>query len=184
MVIFFKKGNRQYINNYIPICLISHMYKLFTEIITTKLEKKLDENQPREQAGSRSKYSTTLFSTTPVGLNNLVQAVNKHSVAYKLSINAAKTKIMELDKWQENTNIVIDNINVERVQRFQYLGAMFTTNGDGASNIKQRLAMAVQARRLQQDENVTCYCQLPSEADSGQTNKEGCHPRQDSNQHG
>ena len=38
-----------------------------------------------------------------------------------------------------------DNINVERVQRFQYLGAMFTTNGDGASNIKQRLAMAVQA---------------------------------------
>ena len=52
---------------------------------------------------------------------------------------------MELDKWQENTNIVIDNINVERVQSFQYLGAMFTTNGDGASNIKQRLAMAVQA---------------------------------------
>ena len=53
--------------------------------------------------------------------------------AYKLSINAANlTKIMELDKWQENTNIVIDNINVERVQSFQYLGAMFTTNGDGA----------------------------------------------------
>ena len=41
--------------------------------------------------------------------------------------------------------IVIDNINVERVQSFQYLGAMFTTNGDGASNIKQRLVMAVQA---------------------------------------
>ena len=86
-----------------------------------------------------------LFSTTPEGLNNLVQAVKKHSDAYKLSINAAKTKIMELDKWQENTNIVINKINVERVQSFQYLGAMFTTNGGGASNIKQRLAMAVQA---------------------------------------
>ena len=72
-----------------------------------------------------------------------MQAVNKHSSAYKLSNNAAKTKIMELDKWQENTNIVIDNINVERVQSFQYMGAMFTTNGDGASKIKQRLAMAV-----------------------------------------
>ena len=34
-------------------------YKLFTKIITTRLEKKLDENQPREQAGFRSKYSTT-----------------------------------------------------------------------------------------------------------------------------
>ena len=76
-----------------------------------------------------------LFCTTPDGLNNLVQAVNKHSAAYKLSINAAKTKITELDKWQENTNIVIDNINVERVDSFQYLGSMFTTNADGASNI-------------------------------------------------
>ena len=71
--------------------------------------------------------------------------LHKHSAAYKLSINDAKTKTMELDKWQENTNIVIDNINVERVRSFQYLGAIFTTNGDGASNIKQRLAMAVQA---------------------------------------
>ena len=41
---------------------------------------------------------TALLSTTPEGLNNRVQAVNKHSAAYKLSINAAKTKIMELDK--------------------------------------------------------------------------------------
>ena len=55
MVIFFKKGNRKDTKNYRPICLLSNMYKLFTEIITTRLEKKLDENQPREQAGFRSK---------------------------------------------------------------------------------------------------------------------------------
>ena len=59
MVIFFKKGNRKDIKNYRPICLLSNMYKLFTKIITTRLEKKLDENQHREQAGFRSKYSTT-----------------------------------------------------------------------------------------------------------------------------
>ena len=59
MVIFFKKGNRKDIKNYRPICLLSNMYTLFTKIITTRLEKKLDENQPREQAGFRSKYSTT-----------------------------------------------------------------------------------------------------------------------------
>ena len=59
MVIFFKKGNRKDINNYRPICLLSNIYKLFKKIITTRLEKKLDENQPREQAGFRSKYSTT-----------------------------------------------------------------------------------------------------------------------------
>ena len=59
MVIFFKKGNRKDIKNYRTICLLSNMYKLFTKIITTRLENKLDENQPREQAGFRSKYSTT-----------------------------------------------------------------------------------------------------------------------------
>ena len=59
MVIFFKKGNRKDIKNYRPICLLSNMCKLFTKIITTRLEKKLYENQPREQAGFRSKYSTT-----------------------------------------------------------------------------------------------------------------------------
>ena len=59
MVIFFKKGNRKDIKNYIPICLLSNIYKLFTTFITTRLEKKLDENQPGEQAGFRSKYSTT-----------------------------------------------------------------------------------------------------------------------------
>ena len=35
------------------------MYKLFTHIITTRPEKKVDENQPREQAGFRSEYSIT-----------------------------------------------------------------------------------------------------------------------------
>ena len=58
-MIFFKEWNRIDINNYRPICLLSNMYKLFTKIITTRLEKKLDENQPSEQAAFRSKYSTT-----------------------------------------------------------------------------------------------------------------------------
>ena len=58
MVLFFKKGNIKGIKNYRPIWLLSNMYKLFTKIINT-LEKKIYENQPREQAGFRSKYSTS-----------------------------------------------------------------------------------------------------------------------------
>ena len=59
MVIIFKKGNQKNIKNYRPICLLSNIYKLFTKILTARLEKILNENQPREQAGFRGRYSTT-----------------------------------------------------------------------------------------------------------------------------
>ena len=59
MVLIFKKGNKKDIKNYRPICLLSNIYKLLMKIITKRLETRLDENQPREQAGFRSKYSTT-----------------------------------------------------------------------------------------------------------------------------
>ena len=42
-----------------PICLQSKCTKCSQKIITTRLEKKLGENQPRAQAGFWSKYSTT-----------------------------------------------------------------------------------------------------------------------------
>ena len=44
------KGNRKDSKNYRTFCLLSNMYELFTKIITTRMEKKLDENQHREQA--------------------------------------------------------------------------------------------------------------------------------------
>ena len=76
MVIFFKKGNRKDIKNYRPIFLLSNMYKLFTKIITTRLEKKLNENQPREKAGFRSKYSTT----------DHIHAINHRCIKYKKNL--------------------------------------------------------------------------------------------------
>ena len=43
VVIFFEKWNIKDIKNYRPSCLLSNMYHLFTKIITTRLETKLDE---------------------------------------------------------------------------------------------------------------------------------------------
>ena len=53
MIILRKKGERRDIKNYRPVSLRSHTYKLFTRAIQNRMEKVLDENQPREQAGFR-----------------------------------------------------------------------------------------------------------------------------------
>ena len=58
MIILHKKGERRDIKNYRPVSLLSHTYKLFTRAIQNRMEKVLDENQPREQAGFRKKYFT------------------------------------------------------------------------------------------------------------------------------
>ena len=52
-------------------------FKLFTKITTTRLEKKLDENQPREQAGFRSKYSKT---DNIHGINQLKEKCREYNI--------------------------------------------------------------------------------------------------------
>ena len=55
MVITFKKGNKKDLK----ICLLLKIYKVLTKVLMKRLEKTLNENQPREQAGFKRRYSTT-----------------------------------------------------------------------------------------------------------------------------
>ena len=51
----FKKGNKKDLKNNRPICLLSNIYKVLTKVLTKRLMKTFDENQPGEQAGFKSR---------------------------------------------------------------------------------------------------------------------------------
>jgi hypothetical protein len=58
ITLIYKKGNRDDLNNYRPISLLSNLYKIFTKILTNRLAKIMDQNQASEQSGFHTKYST------------------------------------------------------------------------------------------------------------------------------
>ncbi|KAL0852521.1 hypothetical protein ABMA27_017001 [Loxostege sticticalis] len=58
VVLFFKKGDKTLLKNYRPISLLSHVYKLFSRVITNRLARRFDDFQPPEQAGFRKGFST------------------------------------------------------------------------------------------------------------------------------
>lgn len=58
IILLHKKGDKSNIENYRPISLLSNLYKIFAKVILNRISLVLDENQPREQAGFRSNFST------------------------------------------------------------------------------------------------------------------------------
>ena len=93
------------------------MYKLFKKIITqtTRLEKKLDENQPREQAGFRSKYSTTEHIHA---INQLKEKCREYNIPlcvafvdYEKAFDSVQTQAILTSLQEEG---IEDHINPER----------------------------------------------------------------------
>ena len=60
--------------NYRPIGLLSHSYKIFTRLLQTRIA---DENQPRKQAGFRKGYSTTDHLQA---LNQIIETSNEYNL--------------------------------------------------------------------------------------------------------
>ena len=81
-VILSKKENPEDIKNCKPLSLLSHSYKIFTRILQTRIERTLDENQPREQAGFRNGFSTPEHLQA---LNQIIEKSNECSLPLCIS---------------------------------------------------------------------------------------------------
>ena len=77
IVLLHKKGNPHNLNNYRPISLLNCVYKVFTKLITNRIEGILDENQPPEQAGFRRGFSTTDHLQA---VNQIIEKCNEYQI--------------------------------------------------------------------------------------------------------
>lgn len=70
IIFIHKKGNKEEVRNYRPISLYLIVYNIFTKVTNDRLQTTLDEAQPREQAGFKSRFSTTDHTQTIRGLQS------------------------------------------------------------------------------------------------------------------
>ncbi|GBP46097.1 LINE-1 retrotransposable element ORF2 protein [Eumeta japonica] len=81
IILLHKKGDKEDIGNYRPISLTSNIYKIFSKIILNRITNTLDENQPKEQAGFRSKFSTIDHIHT---LRQILQKYSEYNKTYHI----------------------------------------------------------------------------------------------------
>ncbi|GFS13122.1 endonuclease-reverse transcriptase [Elysia marginata] len=136
IIILFKKGDPGNIKTHRPISLIAHSYKLFMRLFQKRMEIVLGENQPRDQAGFRKKFSTTDHVYT---LNQVIEKTNEHNLPLcvgfidyektfysvehfsttealrKISINETYVQILENIYRQATARMHINNLVSEEV---------------------------------------------------------------------
>ena len=88
-----------------------------------------------------------LFGKNPDDLQNALNALEDYCKKWKLTVNTSKTKIMVFRNGgclPNDLNFVYNNINIEIVSKFCYLGIVFTPGG---SNFEAQKTLAGQAHK-------------------------------------
>ena len=96
VVLFFKKGDNALLKNYRPITLLSHVYKLFSRVITNRLARRFDDFQPPEQAGFRKGFSTVDHIHT---LRQVIQKTEEYNLPLCLAFVDYEKAFDSIETW-------------------------------------------------------------------------------------
>jgi len=77
IIFLYKKGDKERVENYRPISLLSVLYKMFTKVILNRIERNLDFKTGREQAGFRRGFSPMDHIQT---LNEAMERTNEYEL--------------------------------------------------------------------------------------------------------
>ncbi|PZC74827.1 hypothetical protein B5X24_HaOG207140 [Helicoverpa armigera] len=108
-------------------------------------------------ANLRYADDTTLLAESAGEMEELLRRVENISSDLGLSINRSKTKVMVVDRFGK---LDLSNAlsNFEKVQEFNYLGSVITSNASSEQEIRRRIAMSksamTQLRKIWKDSNI------------------------------
>ncbi|CAG9136621.1 unnamed protein product [Plutella xylostella] len=113
-----QKGNKALLKNYRPIALLSHVYKLFSRVITNRLEQRLDDFQPPEQAGFRKGYSTIDHIHT---LRQVIQKTEEYNLPLCLAFVDYEKAFDSIELWAMLQSLQRCHIDYRYIEVLRYM---------------------------------------------------------------
>ncbi|KAJ8725102.1 hypothetical protein PYW07_016060 [Mythimna separata] len=98
VVLFCKKGDNALLKNYRHISFLSHVYKLFSRVITNRLARRFDDFQPPEQAGFRKGFSTNTVDHRHT-LRQVIQKTEEYNLPLCLAFVDYEKAFDSIETW-------------------------------------------------------------------------------------
>lgn len=143
-------------------CILSPLlFNLYSEAIISEALEELDVGvKVNGKVVNNLRYAddTVLIASSEGDLQMLLDRVHECSLEAGLSMNVSKTKFLVVSRNHLNPRITVAGADIERVQKYKYLGAWVNEEWDSEQEIRTRIGIA--QTTLKRMGKVLCSRQL------------------------